>query len=836
VIRKALVLGILAALLASGSAQAADSYRIIAGGDQNWGPQSGGLDQTNSTQLEARGTMTGDQNAVGSVDYHLQAGPGIARLSMHGNVTVPSNLFYPFNPSLQAVADTELTISGPQPEVNTSINLHVDGFLNTPVCGNGTSCGALNVHIGAPTGTTGRADSEFDTLPETRANDMGLAFDPVPGGYHVHGDVTSRVFGLRTNQPNALGIVLNLSGRFAGNSATSTFGGSFDDPGQHLQVSFATSGPVLNLPAGYTVSGSGVVDNHWDDPFAGDLVVTDCNDPALAQATTIRGSLILRHLQSCPTASFPQLTHIGGDVVIDGNHAPHVAFPGPVLVDGSVRVVGNTGGGDLDISDGSIGEAIDVSGNSGDLTIVEDGSVGEAIDVSGNSGDLTIVEDGSVGEAIDVSGNSGDLTIVADGSVGEAIDVSGNSGDLTIDPGTVSGDLDISNNPGADVINVGDGQIGGDLTITDDGTAVVNANDSLTVSGNADVETDGGGMLDLSGVQAAGNETVAADGADGVTADTAGGTTDVSIGGGTAAMHVVLPDGAFDQPVAFTITRRGDDPAEAGTASGGATEQVDPLAGYAFAFAVPALNAYARLAFTIDLAALDAGTRAALLAGIASGSATIVSKADAPGSVYGAFARCTGTQTPQADGCVAVALLAADGGVAPAGTEPALARFDGIAGHFSTYAVALVRAPQGMPACAGGPPSGSPGSSRASTASRPTAARIRALLRTQITPRGKAARIGALLKCGYRLPFRALTAGTAKVRWYRVRKGHKPVLIASGQHRFAAAGSATITVKLTAAGRRQLRRAKRFGLTAKGTFAPSPGAPVTAARRFTLRR
>jgi hypothetical protein len=148
----------------------------------------------------------------------------------------------------------------------------------------------------------------------------------------------------------------------------------------------------------------------------------------------------------------------------------------------------------------------------------------------------------------------------------------------------------------------------------------------------------------------------------------------------------------------------------------------------------------------------------------------------------------------------------------------------------------LVRAPQGAPACAGGPPSGSPSSSRASTASRPTAARIRALLRAQITPRGQAARIGALLKCGYRLPFRALTAGTAKVRWYLLRKRHQPVLIASGRHRFAAAGSATITVKLTAAGRRQLRRAKHLGLTAKGTFTPATAPPVTAARRFTLRR
>ena len=32
-------------------------------------------------------------------------------------------------------------------------------------------------------------------------------------------------------------------------------------------VSFAPTGPVLNVPAGNTVSGPGVVDNHWTDPF-----------------------------------------------------------------------------------------------------------------------------------------------------------------------------------------------------------------------------------------------------------------------------------------------------------------------------------------------------------------------------------------------------------------------------------------------------------------------------------------------------------------------------------------------------------------------------------------
>jgi hypothetical protein len=146
--------------------------------------------------------------------------------------------------------------------------------------------------------------------------------------------------------------------------------------------------------------------------------------------------------------------------------------------------------------------------------------------------------------------------------------------------------------------------------------------------------------------------------------------------------------------------------------------------------------------------------------------------------------------------------------------------------------VALVSAQPTPPTCPREPSSAS-----SKTSSHPTTAQIRALLRTEITPHGDAAKIGALLKCDYQLTFRALTAGTAKVGWYRLQKGRKPVLIASGERRFTAAGSATIVIKLTAAGRSQLLQAgKQLGLVATGTFAPAHGPDVTAIRLFTLRR
>jgi len=130
-----------------------------------------------------------------------------------------------------------------------------------------------------------------------------------------------------------------------------------------------------------------------------------------------------------------------------------------------------------------------------------------------------------------------------------------------------------------------------------------------------------------------------------------------------------------------------------------------------------------------------------------------------------------------------------------------------------------------------------------------SSAQIMALAR-QLTPTGKAARIAALLKNGgFSFAFKAPAAGKAALDWYQLPAGAhlaknakpKPVLVATGHLSFRRAGTATMKIKLTAAGKRllkhaQLTHAKRLKLTAEAIFTPTHKTPVVAVKTFTLKR
>jgi hypothetical protein len=126
-----------------------------------------------------------------------------------------------------------------------------------------------------------------------------------------------------------------------------------------------------------------------------------------------------------------------------------------------------------------------------------------------------------------------------------------------------------------------------------------------------------------------------------------------------------------------------------------------------------------------------------------------------------------------------------------------------------------------------------------------SSAQIAALLGQQLTPSGKAAKIAEVLESGgCRVVFKALEAGSAVIDWYEVPPGAKlakkakpkPVLVGSGHLTFAAAGTATIKIRLTAVGKSLLKHAKQLRLTALGTFTPIGEPPSSATKTFVVKR
>jgi len=124
-------------------------------------------------------------------------------------------------------------------------------------------------------------------------------------------------------------------------------------------------------------------------------------------------------------------------------------------------------------------------------------------------------------------------------------------------------------------------------------------------------------------------------------------------------------------------------------------------------------------------------------------------------------------------------------------------------------------------------------------------AQIAALLRSELTPSGKQAKLATMLETGgFTITFKALETGTATINWYELPPGAtlarktkaKPILVASGQATFPTPGTTRIKIKLTTAGKRLLKRTKRLRLTAKGTFTHSGATPVIAVKAFVLKK
>jgi len=126
-----------------------------------------------------------------------------------------------------------------------------------------------------------------------------------------------------------------------------------------------------------------------------------------------------------------------------------------------------------------------------------------------------------------------------------------------------------------------------------------------------------------------------------------------------------------------------------------------------------------------------------------------------------------------------------------------------------------------------------------------TARRVAALIAAQLTPRGRNARIAALLRGGvFRAQFKAPEAGTALIAWYPLSPGAQrtggtapsPLPVASGRLRFRAGGTAGLNIHLTGVGWRLLSHSRRIRLTATCAFTPTGATPIRASATFELKR
>ena len=120
---------------------------------------------------------------------------------------------------------------------------------------------------------------------------------------------------------------------------------------------------------------------------------------------------------------------------------------------------------------------------------------------------------------------------------------------------------------------------------------------------------------------------------------------------------------------------------------------------------------------------------------------------------------------------------------------------------------------------------------------------VKAFFAEELGPHGSTARIGTILKKGlYSEAFKGPEAGVATVDWYyqpptpKHHKKPKAVLLASGQVTFSAAGSKTLTLHLTKAGRTLLKRSKHLKITVSCAFRVVGGTSVTSSGTFSLSR
>ena len=483
-------------------------------------------------------------------------------------------------------------------------------------------------------------------------------------------------------------------------------------------------------------SGSSVCDiGAFEQPASllDDLIIELTTSQAVLDAlSSVVGSLLMINVDGREYLIVPNATSVGLDITLtDNDQLLVIDLNALASAGGEITIAGNlslqsvdlgsltTVGGSLTVANNPSLNAILISGVTsigGDLTIV--GTATTVIDVSALAtvtGSL-VISDNTSATTVDVSSVAdvgGDVTITGNtaattvdvsalAAAGGDIDLSGNTSLPVVDVAgvaTVGGDLIISGSTAATSIDVsGLESVGGDLTIVDNGSATVDVSADVDVGGDVTIETTGTGTISVDG-EVTGDLTLDTNGYTVITGATPGGDIDLTSENLEATMRLQIQAASFTTPVGFSVSRVEPAalPPESGADVGGSPATVDPVAAYQFTFAVPAINRDATISFDIDLAQLDAATRSALLDALAAGTATMVTKGDAPGSAFQAFPLCAGGVEPTAGGCVRVETFDALG--EPTGGIPARVRFSNVVGHFSTWAVAIVTPASGNGIC-----------------------------------------------------------------------------------------------------------------------------------------
>jgi hypothetical protein len=130
------------------------------------------------------------------------------------------------------------------------------------------------------------------------------------------------------------------------------------------------------------------------------------------------------------------------------------------------------------------------------------------------------------------------------------------------------------------------------------------------------------------------------------------------------------------------------------------------------------------------------------------------------------------------------------------------------------------------------------------TSSTISTAKLAALVARQLVRPGRGTKIAALLRSGvFKTRFTAPEAGTVVVDWAylppakaHVRTARSPLVVASGASSFHAAGTSTVSLRLTGAGKRLLSHSARVSLTATCVFTPPTPPSVRKSLTFALQR